>query len=95
VRITDVSSTLGGETVSFIGSGGGTGIVRFRRKNSQQSATLLATLTAPVTGGGSLGTNEVTGVTLDGVTVNTVVWDFFTDGFSAAEALAVLVPEVT
>jgi hypothetical protein len=95
VRITKVDPTTGAETISFIGSGGGTGTVRFRRKDKGQSATAVASLVAPVTGGGSLGTDEVTGVTLDGATVNTVGWDFFSDGFNPGEALSVLDPEVT
>ena len=69
--------------------------MRFRRNANQQGATALATLVAPVTGGGSLGTNEVTGVTLNGIAVNTVVWDFPTDGFANGDALTVLDPEVT
>jgi len=94
VRITNRAATTGGEQVTFIASGGGTGTVRFRWSTQEQPTTSLATLIGPVTGGGSLGTNEVTGVTADGVTVNTVVWSVSTDGLSSNDR-AVLVPEIT
>lgn len=93
VRITQVAPTAGGEIISFIASGGGTVDIQFRYGMSQQAATAIATLTGSATGGGTRVGNQVQGVTADGTTVNTITWDFFTDGFASGDALAVLVPE--
>jgi hypothetical protein len=92
VRILDVSPTTGGEEVTYRVTGGGTRTVRFRRSANQQGTTAQATLTGPVTGGGTLGTNEVTGVPADG-SLQTVVWNLFADGFSPGQGGTVLVPE--
>ncbi len=93
VRITQVSAALGSETISFIASGGGTVTIQFRYGRNQQDATSIATLIGTATGGGTRTGNTVTSVTADGTTVNTVSWDFVTDGVSAGEALVALVPE--
>jgi len=93
IEILSVAPTTGGETITFRASGGGTITVQFRRSRQQQGATGLATLVGPVTGGGSLGTNQVTGVTADGFQLNTVTWNFFADTVPNNEALVVLVPE--
>jgi len=71
---------LTGQTLRFIGSGGGTHRVRFRRdKLGQPTDGPLAKLIGPVTGGGALGTDEVTAHPFDGVTPGTVVWDLTND----------------
>lgn len=93
VRILAVVGAAGGERIDFVASGGGTVDVQFRRAAKQQGATVIATLIGLATGGGTRVGNQVQGVTADGVTVNTIVWDFFTDGFSNGQALAVIDPE--
>jgi hypothetical protein len=93
VEILDVSPADGGETISFIAYGGGTVTVQFRRGAKQQGAVSIATLFGSATGGGTRSGNQVTGVTADGTTVNTVPWNFFADSFANSEANAVLVAE--
>jgi hypothetical protein len=94
VRITSVTAVSGGESIEFIASGGGTVDVQFRYAHDQQAAITIATLIGSATGGGTRVGNQVQGVTADGVTLNTITWDFPTDGFANSEGLAVLVPEV-
>lgn len=94
VRILAVVPVLGGERIDYLVSGGGTVTMQFRRAAQQQAATGLATLADPVGGGGTRSGNQVTGVAADGVTVHSVVWNFFADGFLNGQALSVLVPEI-
>ena len=94
VRITSVSPAVGGQTITFVASGGGTRTVRFRYGADQQGATSIATLTGAATGGGTRSGNEVINVTADGATVNTVIWDFSTDGFAVSDSNANLTPEI-
>lgn len=98
VRLIDPvrDAVLGGQRLHFVGFGGGTHSVRFRRaKRGQDTDGGLATLIGPVTGGGVLGANQVDGHPFDGTTVGTVVWDLTNDtpAFNAGEANTVLVPE--
>lgn len=93
IRILSVTPAIGGERVDYLVSGGGTVNVQFRRSIQQQPATALCTLTGTATGGGTRVGNVVQNAVADGVTPQTVIWDFFTDGISNGQGLTVLVPE--
>ena len=79
VKILSRAAVLGGEQISFVAYGGGTGR-KFKLFYALlgEPNLLEATLAAPVTGGAATlntGLNQVEGVAADGVTVYTVIWN--------------------
>jgi len=97
IKITARVGVIGGEEISFIVYGGGTG--RRMKLHYTQNGTpdlLPATLRLPVTGGSATlntGSNQVEGIAADGTTVYTIVWEVATDGLSASNRVN-RVPEV-
>jgi len=77
IIITNIASTPGGETISFIVFGGGTKTVQFFFSQLGQPPATQCTLASPVTGGGTLdGPNkQILTAPADGVTVQTVKWN--------------------
>lgn len=89
IKITGRKAVSGGEEVSFIAYGGGTGL-NMKLWYSLQGEPVLseATLSTPVTGGSATfnaGMNRVEGIAADGATVYTIVWDFVTDGLALTQ----------
>lgn len=75
IIITDIASVADGERIFFIGHGGGTRTVNFWYGQTGETPLIKATLTGPVAGGGTLSSDDVVGVPMDGVTVNQVTWN--------------------
>jgi hypothetical protein len=89
IKITGRAAVLGGEQVSFIAHGGGTGR-KMKLYYALQDEPVLAeaTLAAPVTGGSATfngGLNQVEGIAADGATVYTIVWDVQADALAGGQ----------
>lgn len=82
VKIVSASTAIGGETISFVAYGGGTGrSFELWYSTDGEPDLLQGTLSTPVTGGSaSLSGNQVIDVDADGSTVYTVKWSSATDG---------------
>lgn len=91
VRIVARDAVLGGEQLSFIAYGGGTGrSFKLRYAVAGNPSPAEATLALPVTGGSAAlndVANQVEGIAADGVTVYTIVWDIGSDGVLAGTVL--------
>ena len=87
IKITARVGVFGGEQISFIAYGGGTGRKMKLHYTLEGTPSLLpATLTAPVTGGSATlntGLNQVEGIAADGATVYTIVWAVRTEGLNS------------
>ena len=89
---------VGGQELTFVASGGGLRTIRFRKaKVGGSTGGSQAKLIGPVTGGGTLGADEVNNHPADGVTVGKVTWNLGAEApsFAAGEANTVLVPEIS
>ena len=97
IKITARTALLGGEQISFIAYGGGTGRkMKLYFALDNEPILVEATLAGPVTGGSATlntGLNQVEGVAADGTTVYTVVWDVQADSLAAGQR-AMRVPQV-
>jgi len=86
IQIVARSRVAGGEQLSFVAYGGGTGL-NVKMYHALHGSPLLieSTLSTPVTGGSATfngGSNQVENVAADGSTVYTIVWDFSSDTLS-------------
>lgn len=97
IKITARAAVSGGEQISFIAYGGGTGLnMKLWYALDGEPVLQEATLTTPVTGGSATfnaGMNRVEGIAADGTTEYTIVWDAPTDSILQAQRV-IRVPEV-
>lgn len=97
IAITAREQVSGGEEITFIAYGGGTGRnMKLWYSVDGEPVLLEATLTTPVSGGSATfnaGMNRVEGIAADGTTEYTIVWDTATDGITSGQRVK-RVPEI-